>query len=127
MHKIHFYKDRSGKEPVFEFLRELSQKKNKNSRIQLNKINDYIEILSQYGTQIGEPYIKYLNGNIWELRPLRSRILFVTWYEGGYVLLHIFMKKTQKIPAREIEQAKREFADFIERGLDNEQKYCNWK
>ena len=30
------------------------------------------------------------------------------------------MKKTQKPPAREIEKAKRELADLIERGVDDE-------
>jgi len=30
------------------------------------------------------------------------------------------MKKTQKTPAREIEKAKRELADLIERGVDYE-------
>ena len=108
MHKIHFYRDRNGKEPVLEYLRELSQKKDKDSRIKAHKINDYIEILSQYGTQAGEP------------RPLRDRILFVAWHNGSYVLLHSFMKKTQKTPAREIAQAKRELADLIERGFDDE-------
>lgn len=39
---------------------------------------------------------------------------------GGYVLLHHFMKKTQKTPAREIEQAKRELADLMERGMNDE-------
>ncbi len=46
-------------------------------RLNANKINDYIEILRVYGTQAGEPYIKHLDGEIWELRPLRNRILFV--------------------------------------------------
>lgn len=122
MHEIHFYRDRNGKEPVLEYLRELSQKKDKDSRIKANKINDYIEVLSQYGTQAGEPYIKHLDGDIWELRPLRDRILFVAWVNGSFVLLHHFMKQTQKTPAREIDKAKRELADLIERGFDDEQE-----
>ena len=120
MYKIHFYKDRNGNEPVLDYLKELSGKKDKDSRIKLNKINDYIEILSQYGTHAGEPYIKHLDSDIWELRPLRDRILFVGWANGSYVLLHQFMKKTQKTPAREIEKAKRELADLIERGVKYE-------
>lgn len=120
MYKIYFYKDRNNKEPVLDYLRELSSKKDKDSRIKANKVNDYIEILKQYGTQAGEPYIKHLDGEIWELRPLKDRILFVVWHNGSYVLLHTFMKKTQKTPKREIEQAKRELADLKERGLGNE-------
>lgn len=120
MHEIYFYRDRNGKEPVLDYLRELISKKDKDSRIKANKINDYIEVLSQYGTRVGEPYIKHLDGDIWELRPLRDRILFVAWHNGSFVLLHQFMKKTQKTPAREIEKAKRELEDLIERGVDYE-------
>ena len=89
MHKIFFYRDRSGNEPVFEYLKELTSKTDKNSRINANKINDYIEILRVYGTQAGEPYIKHLDGEIWELRPLRNRILFVAWTGDGLSLIHI--------------------------------------
>lgn len=120
MHKVYFYKDRNGKEPVADYLAELASKKDKDSRIKLNKIRDYVKTLSEYGTQAGEPYIKHLDGAIWELRPLRDRILFVGWVNGSYVLLHQFIKKTQKTPAREIEKAKRELADLIERGVKYE-------
>ena len=122
MHDIYFYKDRNGNEPVKEYLAELAAQKDKDSRIKLNKIRDYMKTLSVYGTQAGEPYIKHLDGEIWELRPLRDRILFVAWVNGSYVLLHQFMKKTQKTPAREIEKAKRELADIVERGIDYEQE-----
>lgn len=118
VHNIYFYKDKNGNEPVLDYMRELASKKGKDSRIKLNKINDYIELLSQHGTRAGEPYIKHLDAEIWELRPLRDRILFVAWIDGSFVLLHHFMKKTQKTPKREIEQAKRELADLKERGLD---------
>ncbi len=30
----------------------------------------------EHGTAAGEPYVKHLDGEIWELRPLRDRILF---------------------------------------------------
>lgn len=120
MHKIYFYKDKNGNEPIAEYIWQLSQKKDKDSRIKLNKIRDYIKTLSEHGTHAGEPYIKHLDGDIWELRPLRDRILFVGWVNGSFVLLHHFMKKTQKTPAREIEKAKRELADLIERGVKYE-------
>ncbi len=58
---------------------------------------------------------------IWELRPLRNRILFVAWVDGSFVLLHHFVKKTQKTPRREIEKAKRELKDLKERGLSDEE------
>ena len=120
MYEIHFYRDKNGQQPVKEYIAEQGKKKDKDSRIKLNKIRDYIKALSEYGTQIGEPYIKHLDGDIWELRPLRDRILFVAWSGSSFVLLHHFMKKTQKTPSREIEKARRELADLKERGIDNE-------
>lgn len=53
----------------------------------------YVKALSQYSTQIGEPCIKHLDGDIWKLRSIRDRILFVAWLDGNYILLHHFMKK----------------------------------
>ena len=120
MYKIFFYKRKDGKMPVNDYIRELSGKNDKDSRIKLHKIQDYISALREYGLQLREPYIKHIDGEIWELRPLSDRILFVAWHNGSFVLLHSFMKKTQKTPAREIEQAKRELIDLIERGVEDE-------
>ena len=116
MHEIIFYEDSSGRKPVREYMRELEKSKSKDSRIKLNKINDYIQALSVYGVaELNENYVKHLDGEIWELRPIRDWILFAGVVGGRYVLLHQFMKRTQKTPAREIEKAKRELADFRER------------
>jgi len=104
---------------VEEYLESLSAKGDKDSRIKFNKIIDYVYALSEHGTRLGMPYIKHLEGELWELRPIRDRIFFVAWTDGEFVLLHHFMKTTQKTPAREIEKAKRELADLKERGLDN--------
>ena len=121
VHAIYFYKDKQGNQPVLDYMRELARHDSKDSRIKLNKLNDYIELLSQHGTRAGQPYIKHLDAEIWELRPLRDRILFVAWLDGSFVLLHPFVKKTQKIPRREIEKAKRELQDLKERGLRDEE------
>ena len=116
LYDIYFYADTDGVEPVTEFIKDLQQQNGKDARIRANKVNDYIQILSLFGKAAGEPYIKHLDGDIWELRPTRDRVLFAGWTDNGFVLLHHFMKKTQKTPKREIEQAKRELADWIERG-----------
>ncbi len=122
MYEIHFYKNKNGKEPVKEYISELAGRKDKDSRIKLNKIMDYVKILSEYGTRAGEPYIKHLDGDIWELRPLRDRILFAAWNGSGFVLLHVFLKQTQKTPSREIERAKRNLTDYQERRKHNEDR-----
>jgi phage-related protein len=121
MFDVLFYRDRSGKEPVLEFIQELDKRKDKDSRIQINKIYDYIDFLRSVGTTAGEPYIKHLEGEIWEIRPIRSRILFAAWDGKSFILLHHFMKKTQKTPQREIDKAKRNLADYRERNKDDEQ------
>ncbi len=120
MYKIHFYEDKNGNKPVKEYLDELSENNGKDSRIKLKKLRAYIKALSEYGLQVGEPYIKHIDSEIWELRPIHDRILFVAWNGDSFVLLHQFMKKTQKTPASEIKKAKRELKDMIERGIKYE-------
>ena len=121
MHEIHFYEDKDGTSLVYNYIESLSQRTDKDSRINHNKINDYIEILSQYGTVVGEPYLKHLEGDIWELRPIRCRILFAEWTGDSFILLHYFkFKKTQKTPKREIDQAKRNLKEIRDRSDDNE-------
>lgn len=73
------------------------------------------------GFRAGQPYFKHLDAEIWDLRPLQDRILSVAWLDGSFVLLHHFVKKTQKTPRRGIEKAKRELQDLKERGLRNEE------
>ena len=99
-------------------MNELRKSSSKDSRIKLNKISDYIQALSVYGTgQLTENYVKHLEGEIWELRPIKNRVLFAGIVGGRYVLLHQFRKTTQKTPVKEIEKAKRELADFKERSI----------
>lgn len=101
-------------------MQKLSKKKDKDSKIKLNKITAYINMLSLNGLRLGEPYIKHLDNDIWELRPLRDRILFAYWDNNRFILLSIFMKQTQKTPQREIDKAKRNLEDFIKRSGNNE-------
>jgi len=115
MYDIEFYADRNGKSEIEEYLINLQQKNNKDSRIKFNKITSYIDALKLNGTIIGEPYIKHLEDDIWELRPIRDRILFAYWKDNKFILLHIFMKDTKKTPPKEIEKAKANLKDFIER------------
>ena len=119
MYAIEFYEDAKGRKPVREYIRELAQKKDKDSRIKADKIRDYIKALRKYGKALGEPHIKHLDGEIWELRPLQDRILFAAWHGNSFLLISHFVKKSQKTPPREIEKAKRLLKDFIGRSMDN--------
>lgn len=115
MFKIVFYKDSRGREPVREAILDIANSGGKNARVNALKIAEYLKILEHAGTRAGAPYVKHLSGEIWELRPLRNRILFFAFTGTEFVLLHHFIKKTQKTPANEIEQAKRNMNDFKER------------
>ena len=122
MYSVEFYKDKDGNEPVKEYISSLASKNDKDSRINLNKIRDYIKTLSEYGTRAGEPYVKHIEGEIWELRPLRNRILFFGYDGDRIILLSHFIKKTQKTPQREIDKAKRLMKDHKERSSGDEKK-----
>ena len=79
-------------------------------------------MLSKYGTRAGEPFIKHLKGDIWELRPLHNRILFFAFDGKSYVLLSHFVKKTQKTPNNEIEKAQRRMTEYMERSKEDGNK-----
>ncbi|MCL2019007.1 MAG: type II toxin-antitoxin system RelE/ParE family toxin [Oscillospiraceae bacterium] len=117
MYDIDFYEDSKGNKPVKEYIDGLKQKAaiNKDSRINLNKIVAYMDILCEHGTRIGEPVVKHIDGEIWELRPLSNRIMFAYYKNNVFLLLHHFIKKTRKTPPSEIKQAKRNLADYLER------------
>lgn len=116
MFEIRFYKDKSGAEPVKLYLQKLKQQSGKDAQLNFNKIIDYIELLSQRGTSVGKPVIDYLGKGIWELRPLKNRILFVAWNQTEFILLHHFIKKTQKTPKSEIDRAEREYREILDKG-----------
>jgi len=117
VYNIVFYANKRGEQPVKEYIDSLKEKAetSKDSRIKLTKIVAYLDILAKNGTRAGENFIKHLEDGIWELRPINDRILFFYWNQRTFVLLHHFKKKTQKTPRREIEQAKRNKEDFLER------------
>ena len=117
MYKIKFYKNKKGQQPALDFIREISSKKDKDSKINANKINDYLEALRQNGTRLGMPYVRHIEGDLWELRPLGNRIFFLVWIDGIFVMLHAYEKKSQKIPEKELNKARQEIKELRERGV----------
>ena len=115
MYEIEIYEDSKARSEVKEYIKNLKNKKSKENRIKLNKIIAYIRILKQYGLSIGEPYIKHIKNDIWELRPLRDRILFAYYDNNKFILLTVFMKDTRKTPINEIEKAEKYLKDYIKR------------
>lgn len=112
MKEISFYKNSKGECQITNYMKTLALKNDKDSRINLGKISDYITALSYNGVKIGMPYVKHIFGKIWELRPLRNRILFFE-YKDKIVMLHLFIKDTQKTPKEEIIRAVKEMNDYL--------------
>lgn len=117
MYKIVFYRSKNGTSEIENYLDELGKnaEENKNDRINRAKILSYLKTLSKYGTRIGQPTVKHIDGNLWELRPLKNRIIFFYWKDNNFVLLHHFIKKSQKTPQKEINKARLNLKDFLER------------
>ena len=99
---MRFYQESSGKEPVRAWLQELS---NEDRKI----IGRDIRSL-QMNWPIGFPLVKPLGEKLWEIRSSLdnriARVLFV-FDHGTIVLLHGFIKKTQKTPSAEIDLARK--------------------
>lgn len=59
--------------------------------------------------QVHEPYVKHLQGKLWEMRMTGrdgiSRALYVAASGKRVVVVRVFVKKTQKTPTREIRLA----------------------
>lgn len=119
MKDIRIYTDKNGNSELYNYLKVLELKNDKDSILNAKKIYSYIENLSKYGTTIGMPIVKYLGNKIWELRPLKHRILF---FEDSdcFVLLSHFIKETKKTPRSEIVKARIAMADYLERNSRDE-------
>ena len=114
MYNIEIYIDKNGNSEIKEYIEKLKQNTSKDGKIKFNKIIAYIRMLEQKGLSLGEPYIKHLENNIWELRPLRNRILFAYYDNNKFILLNFFVKKTKKTPKKEIDKAKKFFKEYLE-------------
>jgi phage-related protein len=59
--------------------------------------------------KIREPYVKHLDGKLWEMRLIGrdgiARSLYITASGRRVIVLRTFVKKTEKTPRREIEIA----------------------
>ena len=112
-----FYEEENGKRPVEEFMLKLDLKMRA-------KLSGLINVLSEKGNALREPYSKQLEGGIFELRCSVgnniTRVLYFFYHEGKIVLTNGFIKKTQKTPRKEIELAKNRRKKYIERIEKNE-------
>ena len=100
--KVVFYKSLNGNEPVRDWL--------KNLPLQDKKIIGEDIKTVQYGWPLGMPLVRKLEPDLWEVRSHISagiaRILFTAQAEY-IVLLHGFIKKSNKTPVDDLLLARR--------------------
>ena len=101
--QVAFFCSETGREPVREWLKELAADDRK-------AIGEDIKLV-QFRWPLGMPLVEKLDANLWEVRSRlqdgRIACACFTVRAGKMVLLHGFMKKTQKMPLQELELARR--------------------
>jgi phage-related protein len=99
-----FYRTEAGGEPVRDWLKELSSEDRK-------RIGEDIKTV-EFGWPVGMPVCKPLGDGIYEVRTTLAqnriaRMLFYIDKKGRMVLLHGFVKKTQKTADEDLDLARR--------------------
>ena len=102
MWEIEFYEKENGRCPVGEYLDSVPPD-------DFVRIERKLKLLAEYGNELQRPHVGYLRDDIWELRVRtqrgQNRILFF-FFEGQKIILtNGFLKKTRKVPPKEIERA----------------------
>ncbi len=100
--RVVFFKTDAGNEPGREWLKRLP-------RDERHSIGEDL-LTVQHAWPLGKPLVDHLGDGLWELRsrlPNRIARTFFTITRSEIVVLHGFIKKTQKTPAQELELARR--------------------
>ena len=105
--EVIFYKSEMGNEPVRGWLKDLSQEDKK-------AIGEDIKT-AQIGWPLGMPLIRKIDKDLWEVRTKLERNIsrvFFTVESKYMILLHGFIKKSQKTPANELKTAMSRLANY---------------
>ena len=105
---VRFYRSDTGREPVLDWLRSLDKEDRRAIGLDLMRV--------QFGWPIGMPLVRSLKGGLWEVRSTlpsqRIARLILCLHQQTLVVLHGFIKKTQKTPAEELTLAKRRLKEI---------------
>ena len=106
--RVGYYRDHRGKSPILEFINILSAS-------DTARVIATVELLLEFGVNLGMPHARPLRDCIWELRAGPIRLLYFADVERRFVILHAFRKTTQKTPDHEIETALRRMRELKEK------------
>ena len=81
-------------------------------------IGQMVELIESYGmAAMHEPRFKHLEGKLWEMRPRGrdgiARVLYVVATGERAVMVHAFVKKTQKTPRNALEVARKRAREVL--------------
>lgn len=99
---VRFFRTGSGNEPVREWLRNLPLEDRKAMGTDIKTV--------QFGWPLGMPVVRKLAPDLWEVRSRLARGIARTLFTivaHEMVLLHGFIKKSQKTPGEDLDLAKK--------------------
>ena len=103
-----FWRSANGREPVREWLNELSRGDKRTIGRDIAKV--------QYGWPVGLPLCRPLSGGLWEVRASlpskREARIFFGFHDGLLVAVHAIIKKTQKTPTEDLALARQRFREL---------------
>jgi phage-related protein len=95
---VRFYRSATGREPVLEWLRSLDRDDRRAIGLDLMRV--------QFGWPIGMPLVRSLKGGLWEVRSMlpsqRHARLILCFRADTLVVLHGFIKRTEKTPPHDL-------------------------
>jgi len=114
--RVLFYVNENGKRPVEEFLRKLPPGHQ-------GKAMRAIDLLEQFRIFLQRPHAAAIRSEkfagLWELRIQfggdASGIFYFLHHDDCFILLHGFIKKTDALPVKEMETARKRKEDFFRR------------
>ena len=111
--EIEFYRSERGRAPVAEFIEGLPPKMQA-------RVLRTVGLLEEHGAELGMPFARPVTGHrFWELRVGLGRDIVRIFYFAAsgrrMVLLHGFVKKTQRTPPQELAVAAERREGYLRR------------
>lgn len=104
---ILFYQDRRGRDPVLQFINDLPIEEQA-------KVRNMLRLLREFGTSLGMPHARHIEGKLWELRSGAIRLFYIAVVGRRFIVLHGYRKRSAKAPRQEVATALRRMKELLE-------------